>query len=234
MNRKRMRRLGILGLVFLMLGSFIPVYPGAEPGIALAGEPAEEETSGVLASDSGYFRLQNKHTGKYLYALDGKVAYGTPVETDPASHWLIEEHDGKQRIKNRATGLYMSVENWQDFYSPIELLPVGEEPAYAEWHILDAATEGYKVIQRAVNPEHYVHVEDNTGYAQASAIPPDWGTPQWAIEPVFVTVPYEPDEDAGPEYIRIKNDWLGLYIYDDNGQLKYGSIGGRLHLALDD
>lgn len=351
MARTRLRRIGLLALIALLLGTFIPAAPGGNAGTARAAGADD-----VPAADSGYIRLKNMYTGKYLYAHEGKVAYGTPVETDQASHWLIEDAGGKQRIKNRLTGLYMSVENWEGFWSPVELLPVGDDPAVVEWTILDAVTYGHKVIQSAVNaarylhvqdnngyaqaseippdwgtpqwlfepvvdyvrlknsytgqylfaadgkaaygspdeadpashwavethadrqriknrltglylsvenwegfwspvellpagddptaaewlildavtpglkvfqtagnPLHYLHVQDNTGYAQASQIPPDWGTPQWAVEQVTVTVPYEPGADDGPAYIRIKNDWLGLYMYDDNGQLKYGN-----------
>ncbi|SFT14680.1 S-layer homology domain-containing protein [Paenibacillus sp. BC26] len=179
-----------------------------------------------------YYKPNPADPDKYLMAKDGKVGYGNPDPADPASHWAIEQDGEQVRIKNRATGQFMSVEHWTDWASPVELLDAGDNPAYVQWKIIDAVNAGFYVIQSAVDANRYIHVQDNTGYAQGGVIPPDWGTPQWAIETVTVKEPHNPNPDpgeSGPAYVRIKNDWLGLYMVEDNGELKYGNalIGDR-------
>ncbi|HEX7057130.1 MAG TPA: S-layer homology domain-containing protein [Bacilli bacterium] len=172
-----------------------------------------------------YVQIKNSYTGKYLFEQDGKVLYGDPDPADPASHWLIESFDGNERIKNRATGHYMTMEHVVSFGDPLESLDVADDDLFAEWHVLDAVTPGLKVIQSVTNPEIYIHVQDNTGYAQSSKIPPEWGTPQWQLLVVNVDYPFnEGGKDDGPAYIRIKNDYLGLYMYEDDGIVRYGNV----------
>ncbi|EFM10061.1 S-layer domain protein [Paenibacillus curdlanolyticus YK9] len=173
-----------------------------------------------------YVRLKNSYTGKYLFESSGKVAYGSPAEADPSSHWVVESSGATERIRNRESGHYMSMANVASFGDPVEALPLpanGGALAGADWHVLDASNPGLKVIQSADDANLYIHVQDNTGYAQSSQIPPNWGTPQWALESVEVKDAYNPNPSTGPQYVRIKNDYLGLYMMEDNGQLLYGN-----------
>ncbi|MGO4180093.1 S-layer homology domain-containing protein [Paenibacillus sp. TAF43_2] len=198
MMKKKLRRVSLSALIFLLLSSYIPALQGG-------GNTAVQAAEGDKAE---YVRIKNQYRGTYLLADGDKVAYGAPVETDRASQWFIEEHDGKQMIKNRETGLYMSLEGWTSHESPIRLAAASSDAA-ALWKIVNAVTEGFKSIQPSTNPNHYIHIEDKTGFAQASSIPPNWGTAQWSFEPVV-------------DYVRFKNKHTGEYLFAAEGILKYG------------
>lgn len=183
-----------------------------------------------LESVIEYVRLKNSYTGDYLYALDDKVAYGTVVEENPSSHWIVEQTADGQRIQNRENGLYISISNWQGHLSPLELQ--SDEASAADdldWSFIATETESLWVIQHALNSDQRIHIEDHTGYSQASDIPANWGSAQWIMEIVTTSKRYDPSPDGSspddsPQYIRIKNDWLELYMFEDNGELHYGNI----------
>lgn len=52
MVRGRMRRLGMFGPVFLLLGTGLPVFPGGEPLVVQAAEAAGEGATGGLTGGS--------------------------------------------------------------------------------------------------------------------------------------------------------------------------------------
>jgi len=197
--KKRLRRVSLSALILLLLSSYIPALHGGGNGTVQAAEGDKAE----------YVRIKNQYRGTYLFADGDKVAYGSPVETDRASQWLIEEHDGKQMIKNRESGLYMSIEGRVDHNSPVRMTAASSSDEAALWNVLNAVTSGFKSIQPASNQKHYLHIEDKTGFAQSSEIPPDWGTVQWAFEPVI-------------DYLRFKNKHTGEYLFGSDGVLKFG------------
>lgn len=204
MRQLWMRRMAVIALALLLLAGATPVYPG---GKGLAAEGAQAEIEAKTEQES-YVRIKNMYTGDYLQAQNGKVSYGAPVETDRASHWIVKEHDGKQRLQNRETGLYMSIPAEASHLSPVELAEASDDPSKL-WHVMNAVTEGYVVIQSDSESSHYVHIEDRTGYAQTSAIPPNWGTVQWQLEPVT-------------EYVQFKNSYTGAYLTAVGGKVGYG------------
>ena len=52
MVRGRMRRLGMFGPVFLLLGTGLPVFPGGEPLVVQAAKAAGEGATGGLTGGS--------------------------------------------------------------------------------------------------------------------------------------------------------------------------------------
>lgn len=170
-----------------------------------------------------YVRLKNSYTGDYLYALDGKVAYGNIVEENPSSHWIIDEDAGVQRIKNRDNGLYISMNNWQGNKSALELQALDIDSSKLDWNFMSAGANDVWNIKYALSSDQIIHIEDKTGYAQASDLPPNWGSGQWIIELVTTTKSYDPSPNDSPRYIRIKSDWLELYLYEEDGELHYGN-----------
>ncbi|MBN2982422.1 RICIN domain-containing protein [Cohnella algarum] len=167
-----------------------------------------------------YVRFQNKHTGQFLTAADGFVSYGDAVEEDPSSHWRVEAAGNGYLIRNRSTGAYVSMLGWADYTSRIPLAGAAEAAA---WRFAAGTEAGHWVIQYADNAALSLHIQDDAGYAQVSDLPQNWGTPQWAVVPATATKPYDPEPDTGPRYVRIMNDWLGLYMYEADGKLLYGN-----------
>jgi hypothetical protein len=168
-------------------------------------------------------RLKNNYRGNYLYEEDGKVKYGTPDVMSPESHWLIEDVNGKKRIKNIATGHYMAVEHNTAHTDPVESIVVEDSWTSAKWNIADANNAGFKVFTNVYKDTYRIHEEDQTGYAQASDIPADWGSAQWALEVAPELPPVIP---AGN--IRIKNRESGKYLYENKSNVVlYGTLDSK-------
>lgn len=135
----------------------------------------------VAAQTISYVRLKNKWQSTYLYESANQVLYGSPAASDTSSQWVIEDFLGAKRIKNRATGNYMSIEHQQDY---IESIAVGDAWESARWTLESAPTSGYTVIRNYWHNGDIINIENLRGYAQHSSIPTSWDSPQWLIESV--------------------------------------------------
>ncbi|XID92703.1 RICIN domain-containing protein [Paenibacillaceae bacterium WGS1546] len=173
------------------------------------------------AADSTPKRLQNHWTGAYLYEEDDQVRYGEPDYTDRASHWIVEDAADGKRLRSATTGRYAAS---VDFVGATPLKLLDSPGANATWKQEPAKTEqggdieGYVTLKSAADAGSYLNVQVQDGYAQGNNwAQPTWGSAQWKLE--------EPAPPTGPvnPYVRIKNDWLQLYLYEDNGVAKYGN-----------
>ncbi|MBV9787689.1 MAG: discoidin domain-containing protein, partial [Chloroflexi bacterium] len=159
-------------LMFALVG--VQFVAGLVPGPAAAQTPS-------------YVRIKNKCQNTYLYQSSNQVRYGTPAASDTSSHWVLEAYAGSTRIKNRATGNYMAIENLQDYVEAIAIQDAWES---ARWTVSDAPTGGgYKIIRNVWNNWKVIHIENLRGYAQTGDIPTNWDSPQWLLEPVGGTTP---------------------------------------------
>jgi len=200
------QRLKMIALALLLLIGSLPAFPS---GKVQAAEGQAE------AAQNAYVRIQNQYTGAYLYALEDRVAYGSPVETDQASHWLIKQEGELVTLQNRETGKWMAMSEVDSHLEPIVLLDSDQinELTVAEryqWHLLNALTDGFFNLESAAKRQAYVHIEDSTGYAQASQIPPQWGSVQWKLEPVTT-------------YMRLKNSYTGDYLIALDDKVSYSA-----------
>lgn len=201
------QKLKLIALALLLLFSSLPAFP--------SGKVQAADVQAEAAQDASYVRIQNQYTGAYLYALEDKVAYGSPVETDQASHWQIVQDGEKVKIQNRETGKWMAVSAAESHLEPVVLLDDEQvsQPQEAEriqWHLLNALTDGFFNVESAAKPQSYLHVEDGTGYAQASNIPLQWGSVQWKLEPVTT-------------YMRLKNSYTGAYLMALHDKVSYST-----------
>lgn len=196
----------IMAVLLLLLAA--PVY-ASDDTAAGAGD----------SGDASYVRIKNKWKSNYLYeASDGTVRYGFTAIDDQTSHWQIEELNGSKRIKNRATGHYMTIAETPQRRSPLYSRALTESAASDQWIIADASRKGYVIIKHAATPEAnlVIHQEDQLGFAEASGdINVTFESPQWRLEPVV---------DGGVP-VRIVNQFkAGSYLYeDDNSFVKYSA-----------
>jgi hypothetical protein len=158
----------------------------------------------------------------YLYEAGGIIKYGAiglNNGSDPAFLWVVEDFNGKKRLRNQSTGHYMSMQNAVNETDPLQALDITTSSASDQWTIANSAVyDDYKTIQSNVNASMYVNVKDATGSAQASTVNPDTNPAQWLFEDPSVTV------DGKPQVVRIQNEWQSLFLYEDNdGNLKYGN-----------
>ncbi|SEC80120.1 Ig-like domain-containing protein [Paenibacillus sp. GP183] len=169
-------------------------------------------------TESTYIRIKNKWQSNYLYeGSDGTVRYGFTGITDQTSDWILETSGSYQRIKNRATGHYITsakVVAAQVDSRKVALTSeaISVSTAQDQWIIEDASRAGYKTIRSAATPtaNNYIHEEDQLGYAQMSlGIGPTFESPQWKFEPASDMTPVRILSKAG----------TGHYLFEDNDGL---------------
>ena len=144
------------------------------------GTPIPTPTSAPMT----YVRIKNKWQNQYLYEDSNKVAYGNPAATDASSQWLIENYGGHQRIKNRATDNYMTIEGLPTY---VQSYPICDPCTSYQWDIQDAPNAGFKIIRSVYHPWEIMSVEHQLGYVEYnpdSDVQVTWDSPQWSLEPV--------------------------------------------------
>ncbi|MGI6622267.1 MAG: CBM35 domain-containing protein [Acetivibrionales bacterium] len=174
---------------------------------------------------TGYVRFKNKTTNNYLFEKDGKVAFGPAseiTEGNALSHWVIERTIRYTRIRNRATGNYISAEGITGLLDPLATAASAND-LNSVWIIEDAG-EGSFTIEN-MNKDHWFIHNSNaavTPFAQLSKIYSDEGA-LWILE----DAPAEISINIPAEYTLIKNR-AGQYLYENkNGVALYGNPGTK-------
>ncbi|QJD83813.1 S-layer homology domain-containing protein [Cohnella herbarum] len=209
----RVRVWFVLFLAAMLVGSAFPVH---------ADEPSGGSSGGSSLADSGsYVRVKNKWKSNFLYeAAGGIVRYGETRGDDQSSHWLVEDFGGFKRLKNRATGHYVSVLPGMQRTDPLRSIAVAESTPDDQWIIEETSNRpGFYIIKNArdATANYVIHEENQLGFAQASTdINVTFESPQWAFEPVDDDIP-----------VRLANQYrAGQYLYEDaNGFVKFGELG---------
>ncbi|CAM3245617.1 S-layer-like y domain-containing protein [Paenibacillus lupini] len=197
-------------MALLLLFTAFPVYA------------ADDEAGTVSSESDSYVRIKNKWKSNYLYeGSDGVVRYGFTAIDNENSHWQIEESNGITRIKNRATGHYIAMEDTNQRRDPLLSRSITESTTDDQWIIADSSRAGYVIIKNAIDPSAnlVIHQEDQLGFAEVSGdINITFESPQWALEPV----------DPAGIPVRIVNQYkAGQYLYEDQeGFVKFGVAGG--------
>lgn len=123
------------------------------------------------------YRLKNRWKEVYLFDKDDRVAYG-PFSSEKSYQWVLEEIDNAKRIKNYATGNYMSIENQTGY---IECGSISTDWESAKW-IIEKDENNYVRIKNQWQQSHYIHIENQKNQAQHGQIDPTWWSVQWALE----------------------------------------------------
>ncbi|WP_435169434.1 S-layer homology domain-containing protein [Paenibacillus glycanilyticus] len=161
-----------------------------------------------------YIRIKNNWLQLYLLEdANGVVQYGNVQPSDRNAQWLVEEHDGVKRIKNRGTGHYLNNEGAAGDRDALKSTALADESSAGDWTI--ETYQGYKLIGKPGDASgKYINVENKLKHAQLSVVPKDWGSPKWE----FITV-----GETAPAYVRLKNSYFGQYLFEDeNGNVAYG------------
>jgi hypothetical protein len=177
-----------------------------------------------LAADVNPTRIVNyteaSNITSYVFEDNvGLVKIGA-LGTTNAYLWLVEEKDGKKRLKNLLTGHYISSQNGSQAADPLQSLDIPNSAPTDRWKIDDSTIyDDYKTIQSVINTSNYINVAQATYAVVSSAVAPDTSPTQWLFE--------DPSVVAGvDQYVRIQSSWdaNSLYLYEDNdGNLKYGN-----------
>ncbi|CAH0121451.1 hypothetical protein PAE9249_03980 [Paenibacillus sp. CECT 9249] len=133
----------------------------------------------------GPVRIKSVTNQSYLYEnRSGVVLYGDLAEDNGYSHWTIQRGaDGRQRIQNRATGHYITLTEDYSFLESKETDPAAD--GASSWSVTRVAG-GDQVLIRSQYGDYddeFIHVQNNTGYAERGLYPESWGSVQWELEP---------------------------------------------------
>ncbi|MCY9696807.1 S-layer homology domain-containing protein [Paenibacillus alginolyticus] len=186
--------------------------------------PSTSSNLNTSTADSvtGFVRLKNKWKSNYLYEdSSGIVRYGFTNITDPTSQWQIEAvpgTEGFKRLKNRATGHYITIANVAKRKDALTSRDIQTSSTMDQWIIKDASRVGYTTIQSATNPgtNLFIHEEDQLGFAEVSSdIGAAWESPQWMLEPASEMEP-----------VRILNQYrAGQYLFENkDGVVEFGKM----------
>lgn len=159
-----------------------------------AATPPARTATATTSPLVNYVRIKSSGQGGYLYEAENQVKYGTPAADDLASQWLIEDVKSGKRIRNRATGNYMTIQHLQGY---VESIPVQDSWASARWTLELAPTAGYTVIRSVWHNWEVVHVKDLRGFAQYGQVAPGDATTQWLLESPNAPTP-TPTGTPGP------------------------------------
>lgn len=150
--------------------------------------------SPVMAADAGaepdkdadteYYIKNNYATGAYLYEADGELYYGVPTENDARFRWQIESEEENSRLKNAATGHYISLSGHGtdegSFADAVVCTDSSDEDALWSFEI----GEGVNILSASASFEGFgIHLEEVTdGKVRAQNIGGDqlkWGNMKW-------------------------------------------------------
>ncbi|WMT42009.1 hypothetical protein RE628_06105 [Paenibacillus sp. D2_2] len=132
----------------------------------------------------GPVRIKSVTNHSYLYEnSSGVVLYGDLAADNGYSHWVIEQSaDGRQRVQNRATGHYLTLNEDYPFVESKELS--SGDSASSSWAV-NRVAGGDQVLIRSQYGDYddeFIHVQNNTGYAERGLYPDSWGSVQWELE----------------------------------------------------
>lgn len=193
---------------------------GASDPDADAAQWLLEDPSARTDGSPQYVRIQNEWKPFVWYEDDGgDLKYGNP-RSDGRDQWLIEKYQGRKRIKNRATGHYVNLQNMTGGH--IRVTDVSDDWTSAVW-VVESLAGGtkliYNVADRVKNQEvqKLVNLQNLTKYAEYAQINRNWGSPHWTLIPV---------NEAGPSHLRFTNK-QGQSLYEETegeaaGKVRYG------------
>ncbi|MGU3470753.1 S-layer homology domain-containing protein [Paenibacillus sp. D51F] len=151
----------------------------------------------------------------YIYEEAGALKHGALV-ADPARAadylWFVEDYDGTKRIRNSATGHYLTRSGGM-----LSALDAGFGTPESQWTLtLSDDYDDYQTIGAAGSLDSFV-TGNSDGTVQAAADASSLGA-QWQL--VDPSLP----ADGADHYVRIQNGWQPFYLYETaDGLLKYGN-----------
>lgn len=164
-----------------------------------------------------YSDISDESSKIYLFEEDGLVKYGALDADSAAYQWVLEDYNGNKRIRNLSSGRYISSEHIEDSTDPLEVLH--DDGGAGQWKLNESGLyDNFVSIESVLKAGQFIHVAEQTGYAQAGIVQPTDSDAQWYLEDPTTSA------DGEPQIVQIRNVWNSMYLYeDDNHVLKYGN-----------
>ena len=123
--------------------------------------------------------IENIWIGQAMYDDQGVLRYGRTDISDDRFLWIVEEVPNGQRIRNVASGNYIS---FVADDKNLKVLADSQDSENTIWNIQAGSISGGNTLATAINPHSFMHVEQKTGYVQCdSTVEPAWTSPQWSF-----------------------------------------------------
>ncbi len=154
-----------------------PALPPAEESTLTLTQPvAPVLTSAPLPIV--WVRIMNVGTQGFLYEEDGKLAIGDVAAGDNRSVWGIEDYQGSKRIRNQASGNYLSIEHEQSF---IEVIPIQPDWMSPRWMFEMDPAQNTAVIRNVWHNWQVLFVKDGElAYDRTDTTQPG---ARWELQP---------------------------------------------------
>ncbi len=123
--------------------------------------------------------LRSVALGTYIYDANGQAQVGKTDRADPGAQWVIEDYQGSKRIRNQATGNYLSIEHLLDYVEVIPIYPVWMSP---RWTFETDPASGALVICNVWHNWQVLYVDSSTNTLKYGRPPTQAQAAQWTIE----------------------------------------------------
>jgi len=125
-------------------------------------------------------RIRSKRYGAYLHEVGEQVKYCPLDGAAVDQQWIVEEFLGSQRIRNRLTGHYLTI---QHQYPHVESIAIEDGWISAQWQ-LEKAGEGGTLIRSVWRPWQFLHIQVLDGYVQYGGAGINRENALWVLEAV--------------------------------------------------
>ncbi len=160
------------------------------PATGAIGQPATMNgpatASSVFATPSATstpsvtcVRLRSLAEDTYLYEADGVAMLGDRPVADVTSHWAVEDYQGSKRLRNCASGHYLSIEHLREFVEVIPVEPVWMSP---RWRIEGDPALGAVVLRNLWHTWQVLYAE--AGQVRYGDVPTTQDSARWVFEAV--------------------------------------------------
>jgi hypothetical protein len=151
--------------------SSVPAIAASHDSPAIATQPLQTPANRLIV------RIKNVASGSYLYETSGQATLGTLHLSDLASQWIIEDYQGSKRIRNCASGNYLSIEHLQPF---VEVIPIETVWMSPRWTFQTDAASGAVIFKNVWHAWQSLYTSD--GKVSYSGTPSTTASSQWIIE----------------------------------------------------
>ena len=118
------------------------VLPSPTPaGACLAPRVVDSPTP---AASETIVRIKSLSSGTYLCDDNGRAILADVPPDNRASQWILEAYQGATRIRNRASGNYLSIEHLQGY---VEVIPVESVWMSPRWTLETGSREGSTILR---------------------------------------------------------------------------------------
>jgi hypothetical protein len=130
-----------------------------------------------IPANSLIVRIKNAASAAYLYETDGQANLAQLPASDTASQWIIEDYQGSKRIRNCASGNYLSIEHLKAY---VEVIPIEAVWMSPRWTFETDAASGAVVLRNVWHSWQILYAADGQVKYDGASAPGD--TSRWIFE----------------------------------------------------